>query len=113
MSIAAPYACVDGGAVGLRETVREAQHPEYTLISDIRPDARTSSSAPRTMGISLRLQVIVPSRGTSVVTMCFSTHAGSIVRYAGLDCGVAANSPNACFTRIGGLTPLATRTNRV
>jgi hypothetical protein len=28
MSIAAPNAWYDGGAVGLRETVRDAQHPE-------------------------------------------------------------------------------------
>ena len=54
MSIAAPYAWYEGGAVGLRATVREAQQPEYTLISDTRPDPMISSIAPRTMGISLR-----------------------------------------------------------
>ena len=42
MSIAAPYAWYEGGAVGLRATVLDAQHPEYTSISGPSPRSTIS-----------------------------------------------------------------------
>jgi hypothetical protein len=90
--------------------VRALKHPAVEWIADARPARSTSRIARSRSAMNNRWQVSFPSSGTERVARFSSIQAGSIRNDAGSSGSrAAANSPNVCFSTMGGFTPLATR----